>query len=284
MTKMENIIIVNPEKFERVKMAIKADGPDKLYVLSDFDGTLIKYFVNGKWVPSLAFILYNNLESDYACQAQKLHDKYYTIERDPKVPIKEKKEAMREWWAKHFDLLIKYGLTKKDIENIVNSELVQMREGFPEFNDLLYKNSIPLIVISSGGQGGDAIPKILNKGGGLYNNTRVISNFYNWDEGGKAMSVKLPMIIGMHKDEIPFSNFPEAMSLVKNRRNIILLGDSLDDIDMVTGFENDNIIKIGFLNKNVDENLKNYKKTFDVLILNDGTMDYINELLKELIK
>ena len=51
---------------------------------------------------------------------------------------------------------------------------------------------------------------------------------------------------------------------------------------MIRGFEYDNLIKIGFFNYSDEENLDDYKKAYDVLILNDGNMDYINNLLKKI--
>jgi hypothetical protein len=61
------------------------------------------------------------------------------------------------------------------------------------------------------------------------------------------------------------------------------LGDGVNDIDMIEGFDYDNLIKIGFLNENVEENLPEVKKNFDVIILNDGNMDFVNNLLKEIV-
>jgi hypothetical protein len=44
------------------------------------------------------------------------------------------------------------------------------------------------------------------------------------------------------------------------RKNIVLMGDSLGDLHMAEGIPNPNVIlKIGFLNKNTEENLIKYK-------------------------
>jgi 5'-nucleotidase len=51
---------------------------------------------------------------------------------------------------------------------------------------------------------------------------------------------------------------------------------------MIKGFDYNNLIKIGFLNENIEENLEHYKYNFDIVILNGYTMDYINVLLREL--
>ena len=52
---------------------------------------------------------------------------------------------------------------------------------------------------------------------------------------------------------------------------------------MIEGLEHDNIIKIGFLNENVDERLAEFKKNYDVVIINDGDMNYVNELVGEIL-
>jgi len=78
-------------------------------------------------------------------------------------------------------------------------------------------------------------------------------------------------------------NFP-CFGVVKNRRNVLLLGDNLSDVGMIIGFDYDNLIKIGFLNEKVEENLEQYKQNYDVVILNDSSLDYVNRLLKEVIK
>ncbi|MBU4275019.1 hypothetical protein KKE19_04385 [Patescibacteria group bacterium] len=282
----EKLIITNPENLERTKKAIAKSGAEKLHILSDFDRTLIKAFVNRESVPSLISVLYNqnHLTPDYGPKAQELHKKYHVIEVDPKVPKTEKKKAMLEWWTLHFDLLIKSGLNKKDLEKVVNSEKIKFREGFSEFADFLKKRNIPLIIISSSGLGTDPIAMCLEREKKLYDNIHIISNVFKWNKNGKAVSIKQPIIYGMNKDETIIQNYPEVFSEIKNRKNIILLGDNLDDVGMAQGFDYDNLIKIGFLNDKIKENLEYYKKTFDVLILNDGSLEFVNILLKDLIK
>ncbi|NOQ38575.1 hypothetical protein GQ472_06845, partial [archaeon] len=68
-----------------------------------------------------------------------------------------------------------------------------------------------------------------------------------------------------------------------DRKNVILLGDSIEDIKMVKGIDYDNIIKIGFLNENQEKSLEAYKRNFDVVILNDSGMGYVNSLLGDIL-
>ena len=77
-------------------------------------------------------------------------------------------------------------------------------------------------------------------------------------------------------------DFP-AYDQIKNRRNVILLGDNIEDIGMVGGFDYDNVIKIGFLNDNVEKNLEDYKQNFDIVLTNDTDMGYVNNLLGQIL-
>lgn len=282
---MENVIVVDTKELEKSKKLISKNGAQKFHILSDFDRTLTAAFADGKSIPSLMSILRdgNYLTPDYAQKAQALYNKYHPIEIDQKIPLEEKKKAMYEWWTIHFDLLIKSGLNKRDIERVVESGKVKFRDGFPEFVNFLKAKNIPLVIMSSSGLGGDAIKMYFEREKLLCDNIYIVSNSYKWGKDGSAVSVKKPIIHAMNKDEASVKDFP-FFKKIKDRKNVLLLGDSLGDIGMITGFDYDNLIKIGFLNENVRENMKYYKHDYDAIILNDSSMDFINKLLKEIVK
>jgi 5'-nucleotidase len=281
---MKNIVISNEKKLENLKKLISKDGVEKLHVLTDFDRTLTTIFVNGKKVPSLISILRNEnyLTPDYSGKAKKLYDKYYPIEVDPNIPMEKKKKEMNKWWTAHFDLLIESGLNKKDIQNIVKSKKVKLRNGFSDFNNILRKNNIPLVIMSACGLGVNAISMFLEEEGELYDNVHIISNLCEWDKNGNVINFKKPIIHVMNKNETELQDFP-FFEKIKNRKNVLLLGDSMGDIEMVDGFDYDNLIKIGFLNDNIEKSLEIYKKNYDILILNNSSMDYVNDLFREII-
>ena len=138
---MENIVISNQENFENLKKKIIVEGADKFHVLADFDRTLIySYNKDGKKIPSLISVLRDGdyISKEYAQKAHELYEKYHPIEMDDDIPPEEKKKAMNEWWNTHFDLLIKSGLKKSHLEDIVNSGIVKFREGVPEFVEYLH--------------------------------------------------------------------------------------------------------------------------------------------------
>ncbi len=280
---MKNIQVSNEGSLKKKIEIFRKRGVDRIHVVSDFDSTLTTSFVNGKRVPSIISVLRDGsyLTKDYAEKAQGLYNKYHPIEINQELPIEERKKAMNEWWTEHFKLLISSGLNKKDIKKVVESGKVRLRKGISEFLGLLHKNNIPLVIISGNGLGGDSISIFLKKEEKLFSNIHIVSNSFEWDERGNAIKVKEPIIHGMNKDEAVLHNLP-FFNEIKNRKNIILLGDSLGDPDMVKGFDYENIIKVGFLNEKIKESLERYSELYDVLILNDGNLDFINSLLKQI--
>ena len=278
----KNVVISNPLNFKKIKEKFKKDGAKKLHILSDFERTLTYAFVKEEKVPSLISVLRSNekyLGQDYAEKAQALFEKYHPIEIDPKIPLKEKK--MEEWWMTHFKLLIEKGLSKKHLKKVIQSGKIKLRKGSDEFFEILKNYKIPLIIISSSGLG-EAISMFLKKEKKLFPNVFVISNKFIWDKRGRAIGVKKPIIHSLNKDETMIKKFP-FYKRIKKRKNVILMGDNLEDVEMIKGFDFENLIKIGFLNEKVKENLEEYKKVYDVLITNDSSMEFVNELLKEIL-
>jgi HAD superfamily hydrolase (TIGR01544 family) len=188
---------------------------------------------------------------------------------------------MKEWWSSHYDLLIELGLNKKDIEEVIKSNRIKLREGFSELVEFLKENNIPLIIMSSTGLGEESISLKLKQEGLLYDNIYVVSNSLEWDKNGKIISVKEPIITCANKEETIIKSFPDIFRSVKDRKNIILLGDNLEDIGMIEGFDYDNLIKIGFLNKK-EERLEYYKENFNVVILKDSSLNFVNDFLKKI--
>ena len=60
---------------------------------------------------------------------------------------------------------------------------------------------------------------------------------------------KKTIITSWSKDETVLKEFPEIYNKIKDRKNVILIGDELGDVGMIEGFDYDNLLKIGFLNE-----------------------------------
>ena len=281
---MENVIITNQEKFEQAKRQIQKDGSLALHILADFDRTLTKMFVNGKKRWSLLGVLRDSdiMPQQYKQKAQELFDYYHPLETDSSLTCQEKKNLMEEWWNKAFGLMIDFNFSKDHLQKIVDIGEVEFRGKADYFFEFLNRAKIPLVIMSACGVG-EAIKLIFAKNNFLFDNIFIISNSFKWSEQGLAIEPNQPIIHSLNKDKTLIKDFPEIFDKVKNRKNIILLGDNPEDIGMALGFDYENIIKVGFLNEKTEQNLENYKKAFDAVILKDGNMDFINNLLKEIV-
>lgn len=275
------IIIPKKKHFKKIKEIFKKSGYRRLYIVSDFDKTLTYAAINGKKIPSIISLLRNGnyLSENYSKKAQELFEKYHPIENNPKIPLEKKRRFMQEWWKKHYEILIKEGVKESHLENIINNRLIKLRKGVKEFLKILYKNNIPILIVSADGFG-EAIPLFLRKNGINYSNIFYIVNRFVWDKNKNAIAVKKPIIHTLNKD-IVIRNYISKTD-VKNRKNVILLGDSLEDIRMLKGLRYKNAIKIGFLNISNNQMKKKYIKNFDIVLEGDGDFSFLIQLIKEL--
>jgi len=279
-------VIPNPQDLELKKQKIRKQGLRKLQVISDFDKTLTKAFVNGEYVLSLIAYLRNKkyLTEDYAPKAFALYEKYHPYEISLTLPRKEKEKAMQLWWKEHFALLIQSGLNKETIQKaasaMVEEHDILFREGTPAFFSTLKEKKIPLVIMSA--SLGDLLQELLAQNNYFSSNITVISNLLDFDTEGKAKKVKGTIIHSLNKREAAVKRLPIYKKL-QTRKNIILLGDALEDLDMIYGVKYENLIKIGFLNEQENELLPVYKKYFDMIILKDGEMTNVNNLLNDVL-
>ncbi|MDD5606753.1 MAG: hypothetical protein PHN37_02730 [Candidatus Pacebacteria bacterium] len=279
------VIISNQKRLKELKDKIKKAGYKRLYVLSDFDRTLTYGTINGIKAPSIVSMLRDgkHLKKDYADKAKFLFQKYHSFEIDPEISLEEKRKLMHEWWVTHNNLLIDSGLNKKDLKDIVENGLIRFRKGISDFLDFLHKHNIPLIIVSASGCG-DAIRLFFQKIKKDYKNIFYITNHFYWDKNGKAIAVKKPIIHSLNKDEITLQDIPEIYNVIRNRKNIILLGDQIEDIEIIKNLDYENFLKIGFLNYNYDNLKKVYKKNFDIILKSDEDISFVSNLIKRIFR
>jgi 5'-nucleotidase len=287
---MDNIIIPNPEELNKKKEAFKKSGRESIHILSDFDRTLTKAFSNGKKTPSIISILRNPeknyLSKEYIEKAHELYNKYHPIEISTSIPLEEKKAKMLEWWSLHYKLLIECGLTReiinKAILEAINEKILVPRKNIREFLEILADKEIPLIIMSSSGLG-NAVHEFLDSWHAMPSNASFAGNMLLFDKNNKFIGIKDNKIIHIfNKHEIELKN-TDLYEKIKDRKNIILIGDSLGDLGMIEGSNYKNIIKIAFYNDN-EENLEDFKKNFDIIIMDDGSFEPINQLMREILK
>ncbi len=283
MTKInEKIFIKTPSELNNKINKLKKDGINSVHIVADFDSTLTKAYVDGERVLSAfeQFRKHNNLGNNYTERSYALKDYYRPLEYSKELSVKEKKEKMEEWWEKHWDLMIECGLSLDSIKETVEKGKVENRNGAKEMFDLLRIKKVPFLVLSSGL--GDFIKEFYEKHKMLTDNVHIISNFFKFDKSGKAIGAIKPFITSYSKGEVVIKNFSYHKE-IEGRKNVILLGDFLGDANMSDGIKHECVIKIGFINDRKEQDIEEFSKLFDILILDDGDLGYVLEMLKGII-
>lgn len=119
--------------------------------------------------------------------------------------------------------------------------------------------------------------------GGNYNNIYYLINRFEWNENGQAIQTEGKVITSVNKGLLNLDEYPEIKTIVSDRVNMFLLGDSVDDVKMADNFKYQNLLKIGFLNFEYEKYIDEYKKYFDVIVESDGPMNKVTDLLKSTV-
>jgi|AntRauTorckE6833_2_1112554.scaffolds.fasta_scaffold00189_3 5'-nucleotidase len=280
---MEKIYYHNKKSLENKIKTIKNQGLDKLHVVSDFDRTITRATKNGEKIPSgIALIRQGGyLSADYPERAFALFDKYHPIEINENLDYEYRYKMMTKWWEEHEKLLIESKMHKGVIDDIIEKNPKLFRDGSDKFFNFLHEKQIPLLIFSAGI--GNLIKDYLKEKDKLTNNIHIIANTFVFNSEGYATGYEAKIIHTLNKSETKIEN-PKYQEMIAKRNNVILLGDSLGDLGMVNDLDVNCIIKIGFLNKEIESKLELYKSKFDVVIANDGSMNYVNKLLEDLSK
>ncbi len=265
----------------QAKEKLNAFTKTNFHVVADFDKTLTKAFVDGLKVQSVYMHLRNGkyLTPEYAEKAHALFDQYYPYEISTDITEEERYQKMQEWWESHYQLMRESGMHKGVIQDLARSNDLKLRGGATEFFETLAKHNIPLLIFSAGI--GNVIEEFLKHNNLLTPNVHIISNFYKFNEMGVVTGVKDKFITVVNKHEYAIQESPYLQE-IQNKPNVILLGDSLADVGMAAGIAHDTILKIGFLNRDVEKLLPVYKEKFDIVIADSSEMNEVNFILKKI--
>ena len=275
-----SIKIARQEVFDKKLSQIKKGGVEKLHVVSDFEKTLTKPKTNGlNGNSSFERVREGAIfPPQYAVEGAALYQEYYHYQNDPGLSLEERSVKMREWWSKELQLLIKHGITKDIIKQVVTVSGLEPRDGLASCIEHLHKNKVPLLIFSS--WLGDGIQAFLEAQKMLFPNIHIIANFFEYSSSGKAVGVKQPIIhpFNKHENEITGADYSKE---VKDRKNVIVLGHTISDLGIPAGFKHDTVLNIGFWNEDWDV-AYGFKRRFDVIVESDDDMNYVVDLIKNI--
>lgn len=253
------------EKFDKIK-------DNNFYVLSDYDQTLTSG-VSSWELPAHIKNAPEGLKEDCKAIGIKFLEwlKEYGKTGDPEL-----RKKITGWWDEEMSLFVKYKVKLDDIEDaILNDGLVCLRKDTKGFLESLNKRNVPVVVLSAGFV--DVIEATLMRENCNFNNIEVFANKLRVDDDNHLLGVKGEMIHWLNKSE---SNLDEhILEKIKDRQNVILLGDQKSDIDMLPEEKREGAIKIGFKSERVIIPTEKYLDNFDIACDSDTSFaELSNEL------
>ncbi|XP_068434071.1 cytosolic 5'-nucleotidase 3-like [Clinocottus analis] len=274
-----SVCMKDPQRVYEILQSMVKAGSNTVQVISDFDMTLTRFAYNGKRCPTCHNILDNSklISNDCKAELKGLLNKYYPIEVDYSRSIEDKLPLMVEWWTKAHEILVQQKIRKDLLAIVVRESDAMLREGYQLLFDHLHEHSIPLLIFSAGI--GDILEEVIRQAGVFHPNVKVFSNYMDFDESGVLRAFKGELIHIYNKREGALLNTGHFQEL-RTRPNVLLLGDSLGDLNMADGVQDmENILKIGFLNDKVEERKQSYLDSYDIVLVKDETLEVPNALL-----
>ncbi|KAK7940113.1 hypothetical protein WMY93_003439 [Mugilogobius chulae] len=254
----------DPERVQEILVSMQKAGSNTLQVISDFDMTLTRFEYNGKRCPTC----HTEAPPEHLLSHR---DRLYSVSRGEAA-------LMVEWWTKAHELLIEQRIKKDALHIAVRESDAMLREGYEFFFDHLHEHSIPLLIFSAGI--GDILEEVIRQARVFHSNVNVFSNYMDFDELGVLQAFKGELIHIYNKREGALLNTGHFREL-RARPNVLLLGDSLGDLNMADGVHDmENILKIGFLNDKVEDRKPSYLDSYDIVLVKDESLDVPNAVLR----
>ncbi|CAH0721461.1 unnamed protein product, partial [Brenthis ino] len=276
-----NVYVKDKEDLLNKINQIIAAGHEKLQIVTDFDHTLTRHNMDNGKVVLTSFAMFRECPSipkDYKDEEIRLADIYKPIEVDSEISIEEKTKHMVDWYVAAHNLLKGMKFPRNELVEVSKKMVECFRIGVSDLINWSEYKQVPMLVFSAGL--GDCVVAALKSANYLLPHVKVVSNFLAFDENDTIVGIKGDVIHTYNKNEAAIKN-TEYYEMVKERNNVLLMGDNIGDAGMAEGMDHcDVIVKVGFLGRNTDANLQNYIDKFDIVLVNEHTMDVPNAILK----
>lgn len=109
-----------------------------------------------------------------------------------------------------------------------------------------------------------SIEAVLGSEGILYQNISIVSNSLVFDTAGICIGTGEDIIHVANKDE--WDATEEVKKTFTGRQNILLFGDSLDDIKMIESDKRESTVAVGFCTSSRSHQRDQFFDTFDIVV------------------
>ena len=280
-------------------------NPKHIVLVTDFDFTLTKKYNYQKNISLCSSYRFYD-ESLIGGDQQKILEiqnqlctQYMKYETDSSYDKKIREKKVHEFYSKSLDVYINPKFTRNSIGKMLKKlkEKFELRKYTKELFETLIKLGIPIVIVSGGVK--EVIIDLLKKCVKNFENYLaqkkivIIANELYFEEGKGCIGHSTDVIYAFNKSnfvqESIKNNFPEV-------KNIIVMGDHINDYDSVQDLEisKNNIIGIGYVNikpelqddeskkEIIKKNVDDYKNVYDINFVGDSDFSFIIKLLTTL--
>lgn len=274
-----NVLIKEPETFNRKISDMLKSGADQLLCVFDFDATISKSKHNGKPAATCHNALEKTLGDKSCSVLTELRDKYIKIEFDTSLTKEEKTPHMITWWTTAHKMIIAGHVNITTIKQSVKDSNIHIRDGEKEFFELL--QSLPILLFSAG------ISQIVEyamdskSSAGITSNMDIVSNKMSFDENYNVVDFSHPLIHTFTKNTHSIGE--KWRKKLHERKNVLLMGDSEGDPDMVRDqdvIDSGSCLRIGFLNRDSEGGREKYQELYDIVIVTNETLEVPINIVK----
>ena len=254
----------------------REDGPERLLVVSDWDRTLTRSTAEDGSDQSTCSVIANSgrLGAAFSRRYGELFDRYRTIELAPDLSERDKSSHLRRWWSLQFDLLLEYKFSTRTIRRIVREHLPRLRDGARLFFETLRERRIPLIILSAGIR--EIIEARLAEEGVSTCNLAIVANTLAFDPGGIAVAYRTPLLHSLNKHAQHVAFTPEFAG----RRNLLLLGDTLEDTRMAENISHTRLLSFAFPADSCHH--QEFQTAYDVVLAPETSLAPVNAVLADI--
>lgn len=271
-------------------------NPEKLMIVTDFDFTLTKKYFEDNHLYSSYCVLERSkfISEKFKVKNKELFVEYSKYENDLTLDLSSKDQLMRKWFKENLELILEEEISKEHFINMViqAENNFYYRYGIFELFDLINKNNIPIFIISGGIY--EIIDESLKYVLPQYNDLKrknlihVVANKFKYNDNNMVIGYEEPFVYTFNKGETLKRIFKEYNT---GDENIIVMGDHINDTDTIKHLDYNTELKIGFINFEEDKEdeqkvkmLEAYQLRYDVLIFNDGNLNFVNNFIGNVLK
>ena len=271
------------EELDKKVARMQEDGAGGLYVVADFDRTLTRAKHPSIRIHTTHGQLHEPdiMPPGYVERVNELFEEYYPIELNNGLSLELREEKMQEWWNKNLEAQIEFGMSREKLEKIVGEGRIHLRGGCGGVLKQLAEFDVPLLVYSAGV--GSMISAFLKQEEFFYGNMSVLSNFYSYDDDGRVVGYRSELIHACNKTGRSIRE-SEFFDDIEERRNVVVLGDMIQDMKMIEEVETDCVLGIGFVNSRKSEDVREYLEAYDVVIADSESMHYCGHMFNRILR